>query len=385
MQLQLMHKSKDGNITTIEKYRSAVFISFAYNDLDASLIYDISRLLYDDITGHFTFPETGFYYLQANVVKQLYFFLSFIADNIETVSLPIEHYCYVLPGRLSKSKIKAINTAGTSLYAQLTSGKKFLSDAPLTKITDIYAPEKLYFFFQAYSHPAKLRTREDYDDGTYELRDLCEFTYEEYTLYEFSVGFQSIKKADYAGKRPISYTIYLVKTTGQMISEVRTFILDYTYRRTARYFLFKNSWGVYELLRTTGDAKKTNSIEKEFYSRPVQGMTDADQLRKPANIKQSFSAEINTGYLEAPWNIYYATELLASEDVYWLKNDRAYAIQIESSDPDFSGSDLINQHNFDFKVTADDIDDSFYTDYGPESELPVLGDFSGDFNDDYNV
>jgi hypothetical protein len=76
---------------------------------------------------------------------------------------------------------------------------------------------------------------------------------------------------------------------------------------------------------------------------------------------------------------------LGSSDVYWLKNDRPYAIQVEATEVELSKTDLDNINDFDFLVTLDDMDDTFYEEFLPGSELPILGDFNDDFSDDFNT
>jgi hypothetical protein len=95
--------------------------------------------------------------------------------------------------------------------------------------------------------------------------------------------------------------------------------------------------------------------------------------------------KVNSGYLEDPFNFYYSSEFLGSSDVYWLKNDRAFAVQVEGSDVTVSKTDLDNLHEFDFQIFLDDMDDSFFEEFLSGSELPVLGDFNNDFSDDFNV
>lgn len=385
LKIQLMQKVTVDDTVKYVKFRNPVYIPFLFEGVRASLKYDLSRLVYSSLTGHFTIPEEEDEFMHNHdIAPRYYLHYSFIADNLTGNSLAITRSFYALPGKLPSSKIKYYNTQETNLYADLVSKKSFLSSAPLIKTTDIYSPEKLYFLFPAARFIVRLVIKEYLDDDTTDTRDLDTTAVTEKSVWEFSVGYQMVKQSDYGTKKPVKYDIYLLDYSGTLISEIRTFIIDYTYRRSARYFMFKNSFGVYELLRTTGDASKLNKIEKEFYDNIGLEMIDTDQNRKTISVNQEFSVKINTGQLEKPWNMYYATEFLASEDVYWLKNDRAYAVQVEGSDAELSASDLDNFHDFDFQISADDIDDSFFTDYGPSSELPVLGDFNADFNDDFN-
>jgi hypothetical protein len=381
LRLQLLSESSG----VLYKYRSPVFIPFLFSGLNASLNYDLKRLLYTDLTGHFTFPETATLQHLHSILPKIYLHLSFLGDNITAESLAPEEYLYALPGKMSQTKEKALNTQSTSIYADLVSSKRFLSLAPIIKATDIYTPEKLYFIFTAAVPNATIIITERFRQHTAETRTLATFSAAAYSLYELSIGFQSVKQADYGSKIPTEYDISIENGSGALISERRTFQIDYTYLRTARYFLFKNSYGVYEVFRATGDAEKANKIRKEWFERVIHAQNDTDQSRKSLDIQHTYTMKINTGYLPAPLNFYIASEFLGSSDVYWLKNNRAYAVQIEENEVSVSKSDIENLHEFDFQVTLNDMDDTFFQEFLPGSELPIQGDFSSDFNNDLNV
>jgi len=378
LRIQLM---LDGN--TLTNYRSPISIPFLFTGHDASLQYDLKRLLYTDATGHFTFPETALRHAHS-IMQKYHLHLSFLADN-KTAESALTNYVYVLPGKMSQTKEKALNTQLTSIYADLVSSKRFLSFAPVTKQTDIYAPEKLYFLFLAAYPNAVMKITERFRSDPAETRDLATFNAAAFSLHEFSVGFQTIKQADYGAKVPTEYEIWIENGSGSLVSERRTFQIDYTYQRMARYFLFMNSYGVYELFRSTGDAEKSNKLQKEFYDRVIHAKVDRTQSRKPVDIQHTSAMMVNSGYMPDPWNNYWAYEFMGSPDVYWLKNNRVYAVQIEEADVPTSRTDLDNLHNFDFKVSLDDMDDTFYQEFLPGSELPIQGDFSNDFSDDFNV
>ena len=383
LQLQLMQETLAGEVTMRTKARSAVYPPLSYTGRDASLKYDIGRLIYSDSGGHFTFPENGIRHAQ-DIIQKYYLRLSFVADNMASESLPIDHYFHVLPGKMSETKEKALNTSGSNIYAELASTKRFLTFAPPVKNTDIYSPEKLYFLFLTTYMSLRLKITERFTNSPAETRILQNFAGSAFTVHEFSVGFQTIKQEDYGSKILSEYDIWIETSGGSLISERRTFRIDYGYQRMARYFLFMNSFGVYELFRATGDAFKVNKVDKEFYNRVIHQKTDRDQARKPIGIEQVYSMKVNSGFIEDPWNFYYPSELLGSRDVFWLKNNRAYAVQVEGSEVELSKTDLDNLHDFDFLVTLDDMDDTFFQEFLPGSELPVLGDFNNDFSDDFN-
>lgn len=381
LKLQLLKETVQSDLVSINKFRYPVYPAFVYDGTNAKIEYDLRNLTYDEVDGHFTFPETGLM-RSWNIMKKYYMQLSFLADNLTQNSLPPDQFFYVLPGKLSKGKEKDLNTKLTNIYNEIVSKKQFLTFAPLRKQTDIYSPEKLYFLFLDQYNNARLYIEEKYTNNTTARRILNSFPTYAYNLFEFSIGFQQIKLEDYGDLIVKEYDIWIENGSGGMVSEKRTFVLDYNYKRSARYFPFKNSFGVYEILRTTGDAEKIAKNEKEFYERSLFQVKSSDQVRKPININQNLILKINSGLLAKQWAVYYGAEFLSSPDVFWLKSDKKYAVQVEESSESISDSDKINLQSFNFQITVDDIDDSFYSDFGPDI---LGGDFSDDFSEDFNI
>ncbi len=63
------------------------------------------------------------------------------------------------------------------------------------------------------------------------------------------------------GKTVLKYSLYLKDSTS-VISEVRTFYVDFIYSPNTRYFLFMNSFGALQTLRATGEMEKSKEVKK---------------------------------------------------------------------------------------------------------------------------
>jgi hypothetical protein len=168
-----------------------------------------------------------------------------------------------------------------------------------------------------------------------------------------------------------------------LISEVRTFIIDYKYQQYARYFHFKNSWGVYELLRSTGKVTKTQGITKEFITLPLPSdFTEKDKSEKQIDVQVTTSYKFNTGYLPDKYFADWMQEFLSSDDVYWLKKGIAYPVNIQSSKNPVSQDGDYNPYQ-EFELTHS-IHDDFTEEFSAHEPI-LVGDFNIDFNTDFFI
>ena len=339
---------------------------------------DISELLQEIVNGKFTFPEpdTGWAMIHV-MIKQfrIYAYEKLTGDDIGIYS---ENY-RIMPGKLSTFRQGELNYLEKSIYDKLTESKMFLTWAPLEKVTDIYAPEKLYFLFVT-TGIFRLRTKEYYSDGS--VSEVTRFTftvYDAWKIYEFFVSYSRVRTN--APKKVLRYEISLLDSNSDLASEIRTFIIDYTYQKYARYFFFKNSFGVYELVRTTGKVIKSLNISKEFINIPLpDNFKQVDKAEKQINADAETLYKINSGYLPDKYWADWFQEFLLSEDVYWLKRGKAYPCNIRESKNQISEDGDYNPYQ-EFELTHSIHDD--FTEEFTAHEPIIIGDFNLDFNTDF--
>jgi hypothetical protein len=348
--------------------------------------WNLKNAVKNEYTGHFTFPLDGarhYHYIVDSYTPYIY---SKHGNPPTAQNGKFANSIYVLDAKFSDMKIRELNEADKSIADLLNETKQFLTNAPLEKATDIYVPEKLNWLFrQAYTN-AVARVKEYYTDGTNEIRTITTFNATAWSIMEFESGFQTIKRSDYenAGVMPYKWDFWLETSAGAYISEIRTYFIDKTYQPYARYWIFKNRWGVYEAVRSTGAVQKLNKIEKTFFEQDPEEPGLSDKKVNQVDETNELSITVNTGWLEKNIIAWMADELNMSRDVYWLKENNKYAVTVEANTVTFE-EDGNHNYAFDFKALVDDISDSMYDEFDPVPELPVVGDFNGDFNDDYLI
>lgn len=339
---------------------------------------DLSFLFKTETKGHFTFPEpdAGLSFIQ-NIIK------TFRLQVKERYGIPItdsaleysETFRY-MQGKLSDFRQGKLNYLGKTFTDLLQETGMFLTWAPLEKVTDIYAPERLYFLFFAAGN-YKFKSKQYYTDGTSDEITHYNFTTANFEVRELLCSYYKLKTNN---KKVIKYEVWIENDTTR-ISEVRTFVLDYRFQSYARYFMFKNSLGVYEVIRTTGKCTKVPDTQKEFATIPLPiNFTHLDSAEKQISEVTLVEYTINSGFFTDKLTSDYFQEFVKSSDVYWLKLSTAYPVGIK---PVKQPSQKDGEYNLqrDFILTHSLHDD--FTEESVANQPIVIGDFSPDFNTDF--
>lgn len=364
---------------TVLKSASSFLVS--KNFIGSSLLssFDIAPYCRDKKTGHFSFPEITSVYKIHDILTPVQASLGHIDDitGIDT-KLVLSSYKYALDGKFSELKQSFLNNAGQNFLQYLDAGgtRKFLTFSPRPKTTDIYAPEKLYFLVPE-TGTYKILIKKYYKGTTREVySETISFTKNQ--VIEIQASYKSI--TTYDPYIIYNYDICVTDANGYPVSETFQFIVDRDYKAFARYFLFKNSFGVYECIRTTGKISKTTGISKTFadVSDPAS-MTSLARRMVQLSVNQDVEYEIVTGYKHNDHNEW-VTEFFSSADVLFLKNTLAIPCSItESKD----ASDIDDRKPQSRKAKMKHL---YYEDFSHEAtaEFPLLPDFNSDFNKDFN-
>jgi hypothetical protein len=345
--------------------------------------WNLKEYIKNEYFGHFTFPPTATLKHVWNIIDTYRALVySEWGSPPEPKNTAFTSEIRVIDANLSEPKIVELNSEGKTISQLLSENKMFLTNAPLIKDTDIYSTEKLNWLFTTSYTGCKLVVKEYYTDGTNNTRTLLTFNASAWQCVEFDVGFQSIKLETYAGLVPTKWEIWLETSAGAFISEIRAYLIDTSYQSFARYWMFKNRWGVYESFRTTGMVKKNKQVKKSYFKRVVENPTYSDKSLNVINETVELKLAVNSGYFTRQWLKYFADEFLQSRDVFWVKNSNKYAVTIADSDPVIE-DDNVYVGDFLFTAIVADITDIMYEDFEPVIDLPVAGDFNGDFNNDF--
>jgi len=144
---------------------------------------------------------------------------------------------------------------------------KWLTHQPREKLSSRHAGEFLY-----YLHVGESTTLEMFADLVFE-DDSVQNGYQpnisisvgKGDLVIFPVGYQSLGLEQFVTPPIKSYEVYLAGN----VSERMKFTIDCTYEPRERFYLFENSLGGYDTVRTTGRLKESQATESQTYQKPV--------------------------------------------------------------------------------------------------------------------
>lgn len=204
--------------------------------------------------------------------------------------------------------------------------RKFLTWNP-TKVVLPEQPNYLYFLTNMKPTPTVLTLRlyRYYDDGTEDTAAVSVMAIGDVqymTTYSVPIGAKQLGITELS-KKVIKYVVWLNNQADEIISEQRTYIIDWQYYREKRYVIFRNSFGAYDSLGLTGDFSANVSLSRDESERykPYQSLASFSEI-EVSKVTGQREIRINTGWLtkqERDW----LEELALSEDIY-LVTDRDY-------------------------------------------------------------
>jgi hypothetical protein len=344
-------------------------------DGSMSIEKDISNLVKEKKTGHFTLSDT----ITLRDLATKFKIYAWSKKNIpaERMLGSFSDPIYVMYANVTRVMQAKLNELGTTVYNYIVNQRKFLTWSPDNKVIDVYQPERISWLLSENVTDAEYKCKEYFSDGTNATHTVGTFTAVKYQVVEFSASF--IYARSNTSKTVLKYEVWLQKEDGTIFSEIRHFIMSYKYEPNVRYWFFLNGFGVYECIRTTGPSEKSGKIEKNYIDKQLPAeYTVADREREQVSESTEYRIKTSSGPLNKRWAQYFL-EFLDSEDVRLLLMGKAIPADIQADKFKFEDdSENIISHEFEAIITAVDeekIDTSI--------TIPIVGDFNGDFNESY--
>ena len=351
-------------------------------DSDGLAEADVSKILEADILQEFTWPESdsSFVFPRTNAILPWCFRYTERWGDSEYSAMQLSETYYAIAGGVSWMQQAKYNADASSFWSKLQYNKYFLSWAPLTRIISKTEPVKLYFINHTSATSlvlkAKLYTASSNTTITIEtVTGVADKTLWELVLSPDKVGYPGL-----SDETLLKFEIWIADQGNVRVSEIRTYILDYTHYEHTRFFLFRNSLGAYELLRSTGLMRR-----EEEYSRGkamiVLGSDYTSMDRSESSIQneaqQKFS--VSLGWLsrfgETEEYRNWLRDFALSKEVYQIQGTTLIPIRLTGNSFD-KGKDRDNTAGFSFdfvnaftdehftkELTWNLLDESFNTDF----------------------
>lgn len=248
-------------------------------------------------------------------------------DEVVPAELNASLPSLVLYGGLSKYAWPLLDFFGAQTPAgqkYLATRKMFLTWAPITKPVSRSQEDYLnYLVFKTGVTQLNIKFTAYYDDNSSEndTEQLVPDFNSYGTLWQIPVGpANSLVLLINPEKNLISYTVQIFDQDNVAISELRTFLLDLVPRPRARYFMFLNSMGTFEVIRFTGVTEYSSEINKEqivkFLSHDYSALQGEREVNSATlqRLSNNSSGYIDGAYA-AEW-LDYMDEFLISPRVF---------------------------------------------------------------------
>lgn len=291
---------------------------------------DISNIAYTNLqeyldkyiksTFHFPFSATNIWQLP-DATKSIFIqYAEFFNNQIQILNNDIDSPILVIPGGLNQFDSDFLKKLNSDYYSYLENNKRFLTWSPVDKLTYPGMPERLYFLAQTTGkitinvkavYPAVVRS---VILGT--LSPVAN------SIIEIACGpgeILSVAPLD----DMLYYEIYL--TIGvTTVSETRTFTLDHSFYQFVRTIIFKNSFGMFDMLHCTGDLKILDSIKTD----EINALKD-DVFRRQILLKENIQKYVlDTGWLDSQTSNDWLQDLLITNEAYLILDSNLLPIVI---------------------------------------------------------
>jgi len=366
--------------------------SYSVDD-DLKAYVDISEYIESQLTGNtFEWPEDPSVLSVNRSENMVEFYITYseqYGNPIEKRRLTESSVRYGFLGGISDTLLQLYNQENESFFSQLSFNKQFLTNQPAEKWIRERQPEKLFFcVYDNQTSSVLYKTKVYYTDGTNTTTTIATTPANQGSVLEFIItpnktGLPALDPAKTIQK----FEVWLENQTGLIISETRTYYIETVPELYDRYFLFLNSLGGYDTLRTLGLGQKSISINKQGVVKDLdpEGTDLKDRSKKDIVLQLNKGYKVNTGYhkgRDAKKIQDYMTDFLLSEDVYVIWQNTIIPVVINTNKtPIYKDDNFLYELEFDFEIA--------FAGRCYSIDLDLLealhGDWNNDWSNDFNI
>jgi hypothetical protein len=290
-------------------------------DADDNAVFELQDGLADffPFTDFNPYAVVGMHQITDNVVKAQFLQAESYGDpQVDQASTLVDTF-KVINGGLPKQILD-------NFFADiLPVTKQFLTWAPLRKRVTQTQPELLHFYIYTDTiTELNLIVKLYFTDGTDSTHTIdTETGIEEEQVWRLPAGFTQLGLSALAsGKTVKKYELWLTNQSDTIISEVRTYAMEYVEATENRFWLFTNSLGMFEILRTEGKTTESHELTRETSSNYLpNGYALAMGEIQSRVLGSMETLDVSTGYLDSKTEALWAKEILLSERVFLLTAD----------------------------------------------------------------
>ena len=365
---------------TVLLYCNDEFVTerFLNVDSDGLAVDDIAEILKSYLVQKFEWPESdiSFIFPRPEAIAEWYFYYGERWGDAEYTAFKISDTYFVMNGGLSFMQQANYNAINSSFWNILHLNKYFLSWAPSVRIIGPEEPVKLYFVNHIGATTLKLKAKLFTATGDSTITMDVVAAVADKAVYEMVLSPAKVGYNGLADQTLVKIEIWIDNQNDNQVSETRTFIFDYAHYEHTRYFLFKNSLGTFEWLRTTGLLISNLTYDREIADIDVDPdyTTEDREVISVSNLEQQ-KFTLAMGWLNRYGNAdeyrNWLRDFSLSKEVYQLNGDTLIPIRI-ISDNLGGGKDRDTIKGFSFEFVNAFTDEYFTEDISAQEALPSV-------------
>jgi len=362
-------------LKVIDKQRSnSEVITLKQEIIGNTTVFDISEIAksvcqnlhpdYHNVTSLYTIHEIHFFDIEI--------WMQFSNSEVIFSYQKFEDYIFI-DGGFSDFLFKQLNYQNSSFNNEYIELHKFLTWQPDEKLISTDDIEKLFLFNNENVSALSIKAIV-YKENSTEYIDLP-IDYEgQYYILEINAGRSSLGIIENEDDKILYYDVY-VSNDDIVFSEIRRYYIQRKYFNNKKTFVFKNSFGVFDILTTTGISEYSANVD--FQENTIS------RQRQKSNSNFDFIQKTNSGILN---HLYknpkpkYFTELFISEEVYFVdEKNNLIPVVITSNKLNYSTDNkFINSFEFEYYLNNNNMK------YSENKNFSDFADFNYDFNNDFN-
>lgn len=293
---------------------------------------------------------------------------------------------HAIAGGLSRETLSVYNEAGDHFFDDTDNKKRFLTWAPVMREIGYDVPQKLFFVFQTVTGYSQYRLCASvvFEDGTIQKKYCSALsTITPWSVVECVAGYDQLSLGQLdPTQEVVRWYIFLENESGVQISESRGYTLDPDYYEFQRFFLFRNSFSAYDIVRFTGKGELNPEYERVSGYRDIED--DYTSLNAPLKLFSAIESQkmkANSGWITLEEKKH-LRDFLLSRESYEIIDDKIYPIIVTSLKPKEFLVDGVTLYSLEIEYERA-YNDMFWSDI--LEALPATVVPERIYSDDYNV
>jgi hypothetical protein len=309
---------------------------------DGIVTFDVSEYL-NTFIANMRQNFTGYHYPATitKIWKHSTFVLPFKLEYLLTTGtstnqiIKVSDNFYAVMGGFSKDKLLV---AGHNFYDDIILQKGWLT-YPTWKRINRNSPERLYYYSR-YNETINVKAKLYHTENATSTVTVATIAATANSIYEIDACLSHLIAPH---NDLIQYELWVENDDEVLRTYEFQFLIDRKYYDSEQYFLFLNSYGVFDTVRFTGRLTRTPDIDRSEFQ---------DSTDKQTSLKNMMSVNfrINSGSIsesEMGW----LNELIISKEVYWIVMERPTpVISTGNKMTPFAGYNRRHQLTYDFKL-----------------------------------